>query len=73
MKKQGPTIITSRQYLTLRATRIAQQTIKYLSFGRYKPLWVLHLAGRITTKNRENNLSETSDSDPYSFSLMYAY
>lgn len=72
MKKHG-TIITQRQYLTLRAVKVAQQTIKYLSFGRYKPLWVLHLAGRYTTKNREDNLSETSDSDPYSFSLMYAY
>ena len=73
MKKTKPTTVTQRQYLTLRAARVVQQTVRYLSLGRYKPLWVLYLAGHYTQKNREAQLSDSSDSDPYNLRLVLAY
>jgi hypothetical protein len=56
--------VTRTQELMLRATRIAQQTVKYASFGRLKPHWVLPLAGHFCSRNKNKENSETGDSEP---------
>jgi len=68
MRRQNPTTITRNQYVALKVAKAAQTAVRYISLGRYKPFWVLHLAGHYTqkNKNRKDCLSETSsDSDPY--------
>jgi len=57
--------LSRNQRLILRATRIAQQTIKLASLGKIKPHWVLPLAGHFCTRNNkiEKN-SKTGDSEP---------
>ena len=64
MKPAKLSTVTRSQELMLRATRIAQQTVKYATFGKIKPRWVLPLAGHFCSKNKNQENSETGDSEP---------
>ena len=66
MKRPGKlSSLTRNQQLVLRATRVAQQTVRLASLGKIKPHWVLPLAGHFCTRNNkiEKN-SKTGDSEP---------
>ena len=63
-RKSGLSQVTRSQLLMLRATQIAQQTVKYASFGQLSPRWVLPLAGHFSSKNKNRENSETGDSEP---------
>jgi hypothetical protein len=63
--------LTRNQQLVLRATRVAQQTIRLASLGKIKPHWVLPLAGHFCTRNRTEEKSKTGDSEPGPTSLRW--
>lgn len=56
--------LTKTQYIILRAAQLAQRTIKYASFGKLRPRWVLPLTGHFCSKNKNQEKTETGDSEP---------
>jgi len=71
MRKRKLTSVNHKQKIMIKATRVAQQTVRYATFGRIRPHWVLPLAGYFATHNKEEEKSENSDTEPALPSLCY--
>lgn len=56
--------ITRGQELALRATRLAQQTVRFATLGKVRPHWVLPLAGHFCVKNQTKEIQDSGDSEP---------
>jgi hypothetical protein len=63
MNKKRVSELTSKQLIALHATKVAQKTVRLVTFGRCKPFWVIHLAGRFLAAQKNSEISDT-DSEP---------